>query len=91
MIKILNLDAAKNTPFGVLICHLYYSGFLRAVLNFDEFYGYPHNGSQHTLRLKIDNDDLLSFLDIVDEEYRSKEIFKTGFSILYSKVQNHIL
>lgn len=72
MSKVLLLvDASQpiHSPAGLLVGKMYYRGFLDKVLAPNEFSGYPHNGPEHTLRLKLCNKDISAFLALVKETF----------------------
>lgn len=63
----------QHVPAGNLLGKMYYSGFLRSVLVRDEYMGYPHNGGEHSLMLKIAPKDLQSFFALIREAFPSHE------------------
>jgi hypothetical protein len=65
----INVSQPQHTPAGYFLGRLYYSGFISDVLAFDESSGYPHNGGEHTLRLKLRPSDLESFLALARERF----------------------
>lgn len=60
-------DAGRLLGYG-----MYYSGFITDVLDFSQFYGYPHNGGEHSLTLLVTLDDFKAFIDIVKEKFDGK-------------------
>lgn len=63
----------QHTPAGRLLSRMYYGSFLDATLTRDQRSGYPHNGGEHTLNLKLSLEDLKAFLDLVLETFRGHE------------------
>jgi len=68
-----NASQPQHTPAGKLLGKMYYGGFLDRVLQRDEYSGYPHNGGEHSLSLKLIPTDLFSFLAIVGESFPTHE------------------
>jgi hypothetical protein len=52
---------------------MYYGSFLESLLTREQRSGYPHNGGEHTLDLKLSLEDLKAFLDLVLENFRNHE------------------
>lgn len=63
----------QHTPAGRLLGKMYYGGFLDKVLQREEYTGYPHNGGEHSLSLKLEPTDLHSFLALVGESFPNHE------------------
>jgi len=63
----------QHTPAGRLLGKMYYGGFLDKVLQREEYNGYPHNGGEHSLSLKLEPTDLFSFLALVGESFPNHE------------------
>lgn len=64
-----NATQAQHTDAGMLLGKLYYSGFFHKVLSPEEHSGYPHNGGQHTLTLKMPKEDLLALGALIRERH----------------------
>lgn len=64
-----NASQPEHTPAGNLLCRMYYGPFLDKALSREERSGYPHNGGEHTLHLRLAPKDLKSFLDLVLETF----------------------
>jgi hypothetical protein len=63
------LDDGQETPIGKVLGHLYYQTKLIDLWNQDQRSGYPHNGGQHTLSIHADAEDIISWLELVEEYY----------------------
>ena len=72
-IAFIEASQPQHVPAGNLLGKMYYSGFLRSVLERDEYMGYPHNGGQHSLMLKLKPADLPSFFALIREAFPSHE------------------
>lgn len=59
-----------HTPAGYILRKMWYGSFLN-VLKQDEYSGYPNNGPEHTLHLKLSVKDLFAFFDLVRETFAS--------------------
>lgn len=69
-----NASQPQHTPAGNLLFRMYYqTNFLDALLSREQRDGYPHNGGEHTLNLKLTLADLRVFLDLVLETFKSHE------------------
>ncbi len=69
--KLMSIKASQpqHTDAGNLVGKLYYRGTLDKLLTRTEYSGYPHNGGEHTLHLRLSAVDLDAFLDAVGETY----------------------
>ena len=63
----------QHTPAGALLGRMYYGRFLDDVLEREQRSGYPRNGGEHTLSLKLSLADLKAFLDLVLESFNQHE------------------
>lgn len=54
-----------------MVQKMYYSGFIAQLLFRGEYDGYPHNGGEHTLHLKMSEEDVLAFLELVRETFKN--------------------
>lgn len=61
-----------HTEAGLLLGKMYYGSFLSNTLKDEEYLGYPHNGNQHSLTLKMKKPDIDAFCDIVLQTYPNK-------------------
>ena len=68
-ILLINASQQANTNAGKLVAKMYYGPFLESVLKDNEYSGYPHNGPEHTLRLKLNVKDLHAFMALVRESF----------------------
>ena len=66
-----NASQSEHIPEGYLLSRMYYGTFLESVLSRDQYTGYPHNGGEHTLNLRLSLEDLKAFLDLVLETFKS--------------------
>lgn len=69
----INASQPQHTPAGMVLCKMYYGSFLESTLNRDQFSGFPHNGGEHTLRLRLSPPDLKAFLDLVLDHFKGSE------------------
>lgn len=66
---ILDLSASQASPMGRVLhaCH-YGSGQLAQLTKCDLYSsGYPHNGGEHTLRLKGSRQDLIAWMELFEQ------------------------
>lgn len=70
----LDLTAAQDTKFGKALQDIFYKTDLISVMG--GVSGYPHNGGEHTLKIKNKKDELIAFLDLFEEclGYKFNEI-----------------
>lgn len=71
--------STQNSPVGRLLGHLYYndnSSLLSLCFEREERHGYPHNGGYHTLTVKSNKDNVLVFLDLIEETILPRFKFK---------------
>lgn len=68
-VLLITASQPQHTPAGRLLGKMFYSGFIGSVLSRDEYFGYPHNGGEHTLHLKLSTDDVPAFLSLVEERF----------------------
>lgn len=60
----------QHTEAGRLLGKLYYGGFLERTLQHGvESFGYPHNGGEHTLSLRLPAEDAQAWLTLLEESY----------------------
>ena len=72
----------EPTQEGRILYHLYYNGIIGRLLKRDEYGGYPHNGGRHTWYLYLEKDDVVAFLDILEEIFH---MFPEGIKVLRKK------
>ncbi|WP_186214576.1 hypothetical protein [Burkholderia gladioli] len=64
-----NASHPQDTPAGRILYRMYYGDFLAQALVRNEYSGFPHNGGEHTLRLRMAPPDLKAFLELVEERF----------------------
>jgi hypothetical protein len=67
------LSCPQHCPEGRFLGYLYYETNLLEVFNRDERSGFPHNGGQHTLSLRVTTSDLFAFVDLINEQFGNSE------------------
>ena len=72
MNKLLYIHASQalHTPAGNLLYRMYYGGYISKILISGERSGYPHNGGEHTLTLRLNLSDLEAFLALTQEVFK---------------------
>jgi hypothetical protein len=71
MAAIFLIDASQplHTPAGRVVGRMYYGNFLDSVLRQEEYSGFPNNGPEHTLFLKLSFADFRAFIALVRESF----------------------
>lgn len=67
IIESIDLSSDMRKPAGRVLYDLYYSCIISCLLLKNEYSGYPNNGSEHTLCLKLNEGDLKAFFDLIQE------------------------
>lgn len=72
-----SLTSSEQSQEGRLLSYLYYRTNLLELIDRVDRYGYPHNGGQHTLEMRVSRPDLQAFLDLIIEVYGEHRIMAT--------------
>ena len=75
--NVYDLSASEQSQAGKYLCHLYYHSSILNLIDRDQRSGCPHNGGEHTLRLKVERKDLDAFLDLILEDFAQPGISPT--------------
>jgi hypothetical protein len=65
----IDLSQPEHTPAGSLLYRMWYGSFIEKTLLREERYGYPHNGGQHTLSVKLTKPDFDAFVALVAQTF----------------------
>lgn len=63
----INLSALQHTEVGRVVCDMYLLHILDVFIKDGERYGSLWNGGSHTLYLYTTKDDILAFIELVEE------------------------
>ena len=72
----LNLTASQQSVLGKLLYRYYYYDNCLGMGDSEQmvFSGYPHNGGEHTLRVRGEKDECIAFLQLFGESYPTTTI-----------------
>jgi hypothetical protein len=65
------LTDLQESPLGKLLHHLYYTFRFTDLCNMAPLHtGYPHNGGQHTFAIRGSKEDLVAYLELLEESFK---------------------
>ena len=80
----LNFSQPQHTNAGKLLGDIYYRSKILDMFDRTETWGYPHNGGEHSLELRINREEL----DILIEAIQEKFIGHPGLSYFLTEVES---